>query len=96
VPFGPEERVAPGEAIHSELLSVGFIVEGRELRVVNEPAIRVLPNPDEEAAARHAAEEQARQERAAREAAEAHAQALADELARLRAQRSEQDSKGEG
>jgi hypothetical protein len=101
VPFGPVERVTSGEMLHSSLLGLGFRVEGRALLVVDEEAARVLPTPEEEEQARQAAEQQARQERAvrevaerqarqeraAREAAEVRAQALADELARLRAQR---------
>jgi Putative restriction endonuclease len=84
VPFGAAELAAPGLA---------FTVRGRELRLVEEATGRLLPTPDEEAAARQMAEETAAQEAAhaqaeaaARMEAEARAQALAAEVARLRAQ----------
>lgn len=93
VPFGPVETIAPGTLVHSDALGLGLTARGRELRLVNEATGRLLPTADEEVAARQAAEEQAlveaqarRAEEQARQAAEAQATALADEVARLRAE----------
>ena len=86
VPFGPVETIAPGTMAHSDALGLGFTARGRELRLVNEATGRLLPTADEEVAARQAAEGQALAEARARQAAEAQATALADEVARLRAE----------
>ncbi len=99
-PFGPVERVAPDAAMQSEVLGLGLIVRGQELRLVDEATGQLLPTSREEVVARRAAEERARQAEVARQAAEERAQAQAqarqaaeeqvraqaEELARLRAE----------
>jgi Uma2 family endonuclease len=106
VPFGPAETLASGAVWHSDLLGLGFTVRGPELRLLDEATGLLLPTPDDEAAARQAAEKKAQAEAQARAAAEKkaqaeaqarttaeeRAQALADEVARLRAQLGEHDA----
>ena len=69
--FGLVELAAPDAALRSDLLGVDFVVRGAELRALDAATGALLLNPDEEAAARQVAEDRA--------------QALADEVARLRA-----------
>ena len=56
---------------HSETLGLDLWLDGRVLRLYDPVAGENLPTPEEEAAARHTAEERAREEAAARRALEA-------------------------
>jgi Putative restriction endonuclease len=86
LPFGPAETVTPGAVLHSPALGLGFTVRGRALRVIDEATGQPLPTAEEEAEARQAEAEARQAEAEARQAAEARAQELADEVARLRAE----------
>jgi Uma2 family endonuclease len=85
-PFGLVERVAADALVHSQELGLGLVVHGRELRLVDEATGALLPTSKEEVVARRAAEAARAAAEAAQRDAEARAQALADEVARLRAE----------
>ncbi|HEY7782513.1 MAG TPA: Uma2 family endonuclease [Ktedonobacterales bacterium] len=99
MPWGPRRRARGETPVYSGLLGLGLSVRGQDLRFVDETTGALLPTPAEEAAGRrqeaaarrHEAAGRRREaaarrrEAAARQAAEARAQALAEEVARLRA-----------